>query len=378
MTSLSDFSDFMTATDQTVLSGPGDLVNEAVERSYLFRELMKGKPNTEVLQGGKTITDQIMFDEENTYNQVSPNEVFVWQNPQVLDSWSINWRFGLDHMSFTDQEIELQVPAGLTRQARGRIYKEIKAVKERRLVTSMINGLEAELFAAPNNAQMEAASGKKPYSIPFMINEETSGLTTGVTTKQGLDPTTYTKWVPQQEGWAYGSALTDTPNNPIITAFDNMYLDHSFDTLPGYESQSEPRSNATMIVCSKLGLNYYKEALRYGNDTWVSAGRQDPHYGKPMYADIPLVYASQLDTATYIDNSGTFVDESTAAGPDGPRYFWINRKYWKPVFHTRRYMYKHPVRVHPNQPSTHVQVVDCWHNYVTTSLQRHGIVFPNT
>ena len=293
--SLSVFNDFMTATDQTVLTGPNELVNEAVRNSYFFSEVMRGRPNTEVVQGGTKIVDQLVFEDHGTYQHVSPTDTFNWQNPQTLVEWEIPWRFGMNYMVWFDHEIELQVPDGLSANARARVYKRIKNSKETGAVTSTINGLEDELWAAPSNASMEASTGRAPYSIPFMVNEETNGLTTGVTTKQSIAPATYAKWVPQQEGYDYSTInlgvpadqTSDSVNLPLIVAFDAMYNSHRFDTLPGNPDKSEPRSNATMIACSSVGERFYKQCLRIGNDTWVSANRQDPHYGNTMYANIP-------------------------------------------------------------------------------------------
>lgn len=396
--SITLFNDFMTATDQTVLTSAKELVNEAVERSYTFKHLMRGQPDTEVVQGGSKITDQIMFDDQSTYEQVAPNQTFNWRNPQSLEQWEINWRFGLDHMVWTDHEIELQVPAGLTRTARSRIYKDLKHKKERSMATSLINGLEAELWALPVSAEMESATGKAPYSIPAHINEYAEGKYPGWTTKQGLLGGTgsgeISAWQPTQIGYTYQDLAAITTQEPlsnpnVIAAFDEAYLTIGYDELPGYPGMAEAPSNANMILASLAGVNLYRQALRTGNDTYVTPDRQDPAYMSPKYAGIPVVYASKLDTAAlYTSTPGAAGNETTeldatvltgSAGAqyDGPRYYWINRKYFRPTFHSRRYMYKHPVRVHPNQPSTHVQVVDCWHNYPVQSLQRHAIVYPN-
>ena len=115
---LSVFNDFMTTTDSAVLTDASSIVNEATKHNYLLRRFMKGKSNSQILQGGKTIKDQIFFDEESTFEYYQPNATFAWQNPQVLTEWEINWRFAVDHMSWTDHEIELNTGGGLSKSAR--------------------------------------------------------------------------------------------------------------------------------------------------------------------------------------------------------------------------------------------------------------------
>ena len=114
---------------------------------------------------------------------------------------------------------------------------------------------------------------------------------------------------------------------------------------------------------------------------------QDPAFLKPTYGGIELEYVANLDTAKlYTEGSGTDnmaesgdnAKSSSADAPNygGPRYYWINANYMLPVFHSKRYMERHPVMTHPNQPFTHVQPVDCWTNLICRSRQRQGIVSP--
>jgi hypothetical protein len=378
-TALDNFNDFMDATEAAVLTGPGAVLNEAVKNSYLLREYLRGREYTEVVQGGSKITDFVMFDEEATYDHVLPGQTHVWKNPQVLDNHETPWRFGIDHMSWTDQEIELQMGEGMTTTARHRVLKSVKKTKERRVTTSIINGLEDELSALPSQEQMEASGGKLPLSIPALINENTDGVHPNWSgnNKQNINAATEARWRPQRVGYNYSDETAAVGGNLIIEAFDEMYYLVGYDELPGYEGQSEAPSNATMIVCSRLGINKYKQAMRAAQDTYVTPSRQDPAYNRPLYSGIALTYASNFDNAAVYPDGGSGVATEASATNNGPRYYWINRKYHKPVFHTKRYMHRHKVRTHPNQPSTHIQVVDCWHNYPAQSLQRHGIVYPS-
>ena len=180
----------------------------------------------------------------------------------------------------------------------------------------------------------------------------------------------------------------------LLTAFDEMFLKLDFRT-PSTRAEyfEKPSMNRQMILCSRLGINNYKQALRASNDTLVSY--QDPAYNAPTYSGIELMYCSNLDTAAIYPKTsaglvrsaynGAISAASTTAGAtevsadtidSGARYWWVNGNYLTPIFHSRRYFEKHEVLRHPNQPFTYVQVVDCWWNLFCNSRQRQGIVAP--
>ena len=389
------FGDFVTTTGPAVLHA--EAINEAQEQTYLLRRFMRGKGPEEILQGGQYISEQIMFDENTTAQFYHPNQTFTWENPQVLEQIRVDWRFLMDHMSWTDQEIELNA-GGLGRGGRFHQFKRLKRIKEMRMWTSLINLMERHIFATPEVANMESASGKQPFSIPAFINEQTDGLfykdatptgKTAWTNVEGLDPTTLDdKWEPKRR--FYDSSTVNDPNN-IISEFDEMFLETQFQVPPSHEEYfTNPRLNSQFIACSKRGQTVYQQLLRESQDTFVTPSRQDPAYMNPKASGIDIVYVPYLDRAAlYAPNeSGTVAYQTeiiagaggTSSGGQensGPRYYWINGWFMKPVFHTSRYFYKHPIRVHPNQPTTHIMPVECWYNFVCTSRMRQGIVAPS-
>ena len=397
---LSTFNDFVETTGPAYLTSAESVVNEAGKNNYLLRRFIRGKSTEELIQGGSTIKDTIMFDEDSTFQYYQPNETFTWQNPQVLTSWEINWRFSVDHMSYTDQEIELSISSGMTKAARHHMYKKLKRTKEQRMWTSVFNGMENALFAVPEVADQETNTGLKPYSIPAFLNENTNGLfysgaaptgKTAWTTVEGLNPTTYSKWVPQQG--TYGSVdPTDTGATAATTnlfmAMDKMFLDVQFVPPPTAQEYFEnPTLNAMFVACSKAGQRVYQNMLRVAQDTFVSTSRQDPSYMSPKISGMDLVYTPALDTAALYQattSTNPYVAEidgggggATVAEDTGPRFYFINANYIKPVFHTSRYMYKHSPMRHPNQPFTTIVPVDTWCNLVCRSRQRQGILSPS-
>ena len=460
-TSIRNFLDFMDATGPVYLTGPDVLINEAVKRNYLFGDLIREK--NQAIQGGKEIKDVLILDDSSTFQYYQPNETFTYSNPQVLSDITANWRFAMDHMTFTDAEIELNVGGGLSREATKTVYKDLKRAKEQRMVTSMVNGYEDALFKptqGTNFNDMESATGKTPYSIPAFITENcvqtsldgggANGLRGGMpicsdtaehgvvggtnTTILGIAPGSNDRWTNEVVFYDATAALginsgaiggtTASFNKAkvvqdnttggdfsadglainefsavnvygFLNSFDEMYLRLQFRPPASYEQYFENVVfNRQKILCSREGLNLYKQALRSENDRTFAP--QDVAYNAPTYSGVPLTYVAQLDAANifpkhatapanhsiaeYDDenldpNAGTTELANDVINP-GPRYFFINGDYLTPVLHASRYMEKHPTMQHPNQPFTHVQITDSWYNVVANSRQRHGILAP--
>ena len=423
------FNDFMDATGPTYLSSAEEVINEAVKNTYAFSRLLKEKGTERTVQGGSEIRDVVMFDEGNTYDHYLPNEAFTWQNVQVTDTISAHWRFTIDHMAWTDQEVELNVSEGSSAEAAKVQYKKLKRIKEQRLWTSITNGFEADLWKSPygNETEMNGSGGKLPYSLPAFITE-TLDVDTAYSQRghvplgwsadiMGIDPDTENRWSNHVE--FYDPTLTDPntaqsgvdPHNSahqgtatygwggstlntggLFPAFDSMFLKLQF--VPPSTKQEyfeKPNLNRQMILCSRLGMTQYKRALRESNDLLVAPS--DPAYNNPTFSGIELMYCAHLDDAALFPYAADgsqrtdISDYSTAASTtvggtestaidEGARYYWINGAYLTPVIHSRRYFAKHDVMRSPAQPFTHIQPVDCWWNLFCNSRQRHGIVAP--
>jgi hypothetical protein len=405
--SMSTFSSFMNATGPSFLTGPEDVVNEAVKQTYILGRFLRGADMAATLQGGSDIRDSLMFDEQTTAQWYSPNATFTPTNPQVLVNWKAYWRFKADHMSWTDQEIELQVPEGMTATARHQIYKRIKHLKEQRLWTSLLNSMENDLWRVPEAADMEAETGQVAYSLPAFLNDFTNGLfysgatptgKTAWTVKQNINPATETRWKsqlallpadslePASTNLFYDSSTpteADSGDRNIIQTFDYAWMLTNFQAPP---TKQEYFENNTLykqfIACSFRGQGIYMDLLRASQDTYVTSGRQDPAFTNPSYAGIDVVRVAALNQAllypaeTLTDPLVSEMPGTSVGEASGPRFYWINGNYIRPIFHSRRYMVKGPVKDHRDQPFTKVQYVDVWMNVVARSLQRHALVSP--
>lgn len=375
-------TDLIKVTGPTIFTGPEMIVNDATRHRYLLRRFLKGYDMSELIQGSPTIRDQIMFDEQMTRRHYSPNETISWQQPQVLDEWEIRWRFVVDHFSYSDQDFELNASAGSTSLAQQ--YKDFYKSRLRRVYTSMLNGFEDDLFAAPNASEMESSGGKLPYSIPAFVNEFTNGLHSGWTTVQGISRVTEDRWRPVAVSYAESPSASNGPDWDLWDTLEEIHLRVYRDELPTAEQYSEgtPRPEHMFITASRQGIINIKRGLRNSNDQLLGmpGTHSDPGYMTPYFNGIPFVYVSKKDTAAVYPtgSGGALSTELDTAGTTnaGPRYEVLNTKYMKMVWHARRYMKQHdPIR-HPNQPFTRVVPFDSWYNLVLRSAQRQGIAFP--
>jgi hypothetical protein len=400
-TALENFPDFVFSTGPSIFSSPEECVIETQRNTYLIRMFMMGKGMAELIQGGETIKDDIIFDKNGTYTHYKPNARFEYKNPQILSQWSVPWRFTTAHMSMTDQEIGLNT-GQLNQGARHHRFKTLKRIKMQGLWEDICGGMEDDLFDTPANADMEATQGEDVYSLSVFVNEYGSNfalaggndvstadtIPTGFTTIMGINPTTERRWRNRVEG--YDEPPTVGWN--LFQAFSRMWHKLRFEQFPSMPELSEPTTNPNIIITSLIGQAHYEEGLRVNNDAFYT--KQDPAYPGPVYRGIPVKYIENLEFAEIFEAGPVVGDKATGFGaeyddavdPDGnakvdplrggPRYMWMQGKYMVMVFHNERYFYKKPPFSPSDQPYTKVMLVDIWHNLLCRSRRRQGIVTP--
>ena len=82
----------------------------------------------------------------------------------------------------------------------------------------------------------------------------------------------------------------------FLNSFDEMFLRLQFRPPASFEQYFENIVfNRQKILCSREGVNLYKQALRSENDRLVSP--TDAAYNNPAYSGIPLTYCAELDSA---------------------------------------------------------------------------------
>jgi hypothetical protein len=385
-TALQNFTDFVKFTGPAYYSSPDKFLNEAVKTTYAFSKFLKGKGADKVMQGGENIKDDVMFDEARTFQNYQPNQEFTWTQPQVASELSIEWRFSIDHMSWTDHEITLNINSGFSKEYAKVQYKKLRKKIEQRMWTSIINGLEEKLWqgvttTAGLSSQMESDSGSEQYSILSLITENTTdyhAANGSWSTIMGIDPASESKWRNQVSTYDYDDPDdTDGDRDGLIDKFDEMLTSTGF-IPPDFHKEHFEGSGvdhgSQHIFCSNAGLNLYKRLLRDSNDTLVR--KQDASYGSPQFDGIPLSRVAQLGSVSHTWNTNTTAGTETAYTTDGYRYLWIDTKYFTPIFHSERYFFKKDPFFLEKQPYTWVCPVDIWWNLFCHSRQRQGIVAP--
>jgi hypothetical protein len=431
MPALPTFQDYMAATGPVFLTNPKQVINEVQKRNYILSRLMKSNNMKDLVQGGNKIKDTILVGTSGSYRHYVPGSPVSYQRRDVTRTIEVDWRFSMASMVWSEHEIELNIGDNPSLDQAKVAYKNLKRIKEQDLWTEMLNGFENDLWATPNAALMEDASGTDPYSLPTHITEidffpasvgEWRGrLPIGFSTLMGQSPDVVPEWSNQVVLYDKNRALTALNDAPatvvtsanaihangassanrevhsLFRAFDDMFLRCGYqapDTQQEYFTQQD--LNQQLIITSRAGQNDYRAALRAANDRLVSA--QDAAYGSPSYSGIPVRYASNLDTAAIYprqasgaavadtltarngiaqsacDNSGTEFGTDTV--DKGARYYWVPAQFFRPVIHARRYMKVHKPLNSKEQPFDWAQNVDCWWNLFCRSRRRCGIIAP--
>jgi len=401
---LSNLTDLFRATSQLVLTGENFMLHEAVKRTTLLRKVLKVNDMADMVQGGDTITDQIIFDEDSTATDYEPMDSFTPRLQNHLTEISIPWRFTQVNVTISKHEKGLNMASQLKKGARAMVFKRIIKAKWSNLFVSLVNHMERQFFATPNTTTMEAASGKVPLSLFCTLTDIGATLTdpkptgiapVGFTTVQGVNPTTQTRWRNPVEGYADGVTEIETAGNRWdgFRGMRRLVERTKFEAMPirpEYGEVHDPTDDG-FIMCSLRGKELWEHAQARVNDH-TRMGPQNAAYsgsgsaGGLNFDGIPLCYIEQMDyaavwrtAASAASNAAEFassVDENggALANPDfdGPRYVLIVPKYWRKIIHSEHFLEEEAPPATVFQPFSRTIYYDNWHNNFNRSRQRAG------
>lgn len=389
--SMAGYLDFVNNTAPAFLSDTDQLVNEAQRQTYGLRWFLRGRKAKELLQGGETIRETALTS-ASPYTRYKPNAVRSYTNNAFTTQYQMPWRFADSYKSWTDQEVMLQSKRGMTKRAVGEAWKKMDDVKTKAAWTGIMNGLEDDMFGtSPHNLQTsieDGAGGDRMYPLLSLITEDTTDYhPAGWTTIHNVDPATESTWRNQVERYYNPDYLTG--ENSLHNAFGRMWNKINWVTPPMMDSEfTKTNPVSHMILTSNKGTIAYRNMLLSLNDR--THGPQSPWYPNPDFNGVPVLYVKALDTvAAYLTSSATYVaeDDSSllndgtawAASTDwtrGPRFYWVDTEYCRPVFHDARYFTMEKAMNSRDQPETWTQRLVVWGNFITTSRQRLGVVGP--
>lgn len=388
-TPVSNFSDFWTTTGPLLFAGPDEIINDAAARTWTLKHFLKGKKFADVAQGGKRIEDYLFLDDASTFEFYHPGATGTPTQPQVMSQIYQNWRWGRDSKAWQDEIMRLQ-SNGSTTKARFQTYKRQAKTLEMRLWTSILGGMERQLWANPHGsataAEMETETGSQPASIPALITEDTTNYhPNGWSTIHGLDPAIKDKWRNPVTRYNILDPL-DTAGtiSGLFDALELMWMLLSWQK-PGKsdENFTESTPNKGALFCSRSGKLFYQNLCRASNDNFMRA-HNDPSYPGVNFHGAPLEDVEALETAQlYLHSTTTAVTENddnlTEGGAwsatnwtRGPRFWFVNPEFLKIVFHDTMFFDKTPPKDHVNQPWANVVWMRVCYNLFTNSRQRAG------
>lgn len=402
---LSALVDLFLATSQAVLTGENFILNEAQPRRTILRQIMKAHDMVDMLQGGDSITDQVIFDEDSTYSAYNPLEPKAPRLGNHLTEISVQWALSDAHVTFSKHEKGLNMASQLKRGARAMVFKKIIKAKWSNLFVSINRGMERELMATPVNGTMETVTTgtRVPYSIFATITEFGSDLTTpnptgilppGFTTVQTINSTTQPRWRNPVEFYADGLTEIDaggTANWDGFDAFQVMADRLGWEDLAIRPEYGEAEDPEAFYICSKNGKKLYSHATRRSND-YLRHGPSNAAYPGLNYDGAPIKWIEAMDTAVVWssaitgtgvnsgENDGT-LDENGVATQNpfskGPRFVCIVPKYFKKIVHSEHFLEEETPPPSVFQPYQRTVFFDCWHQNFNRSRQRAGgVIMP--
>lgn len=387
--SISAFTEFVNQTGPTYLTSQSDRVNDAAKTNYeTVGYLSRGQQMADVLQGGANIKDIIYLNAVRRARSYKPMEDQQYQAVQTGVSWTGEWRTWMTDIVVTDQELELNAGAVFSKETRAQKFKDIWYTKQQQAHSDAMDYLEEKYWAVPDTTQMEAATGQEMYSIPALINEFTNGLPSAAhpggvwTTKMGIAPATNANWVPQQFDYIDKLPTTSASYNAksLIAVFDRAWSKLRFRPPPHDKQyfESETAQPINVVFTSLQGRLNLMTSYRASNNLWADV--QDPYF-QPMYGGAPIVYVATLDTAAIFPTgaAAALSTELDTAGTTnaGPRYFLVQPKYLRTIFHTERFMANLGKMKDVRQPTTNIWPIDTWSNTIARSMRRHAIIYPS-
>jgi hypothetical protein len=346
---LSQFNDFVIATKPKKITPSTQVLNDATSRNFMLSDMLKGRGDDEVVQNGQYIKDSIQLTEHQGSGFYLPNETLQPRGADVLKDIKAPWRFHYSNVAYTQEQISLNGSVA------NETWVKLLLNWRRAMQHSAWESLERALWADPVNADMEADTGKKPYSILTFITED--GLApAGFTTLMNLNPTTETNWRNQVE--AYDST---NQAGTLLDAFDTIWLKLNWSGPVGEEWFTSTNWRKMKILTDINGAKLYTRILRASNDRLAPANDAGSAYRGPTFNGIPVKE----------------IDALTRKGWTYPRFIFHNSEYMFPVFHTDRYMYEEdPIRGGANQPFSWALFTNTYMNLFCRSRKRQGIVIP--
>lgn len=323
------FTDFAKFQGSAWLSDVRNRANEFQKHAYILNYFLPGREFHEYVRAGANIKSHITLEETRTYGAFDAGELLNLPQTQTGTFATSHWTTARAPLSWNEREIILQSDGAFSREDRAQTFHNVYFEKMANFMRSVANDIDDEFTAMPlDPTTMESATGNVPRSLPFLINEASSGTVTmngvtrpawdgtnapvadgylpGVTTIAGIDPTDYTtsgtksRWACQQFWYnqlhnATSEGFRALEGDDLTYALDSALLDLKFQAAPKAESYSFQNGDC-VIFATRQGVQAIRQSLvSTANDRWEAM--QPSAVGRTtMYGGHEVVRVSGLES----------------------------------------------------------------------------------
>jgi len=364
MSSLSGYANWVAATREARLHGPGEMINDAALNNFSLAWFMRNRPQKQVIRGGKWIEGRVKLNELGGFSEYEAGSVRTVTRRQTYYAVQYPWRLFENPTDVTDVELEMNEEADEFSR-----WVNFRDQMDSDLKAEHIQGIEDRLWARPDTSLMESLSVKKGkmYSIPAWFPE--NGIAPiGFTTLAQINPTTYANWRSPKE--TYDHTNLDDATNGLFAAFDRIAPKLVYSTYPGAQREFQQTSFDDVAIFTNLnGKNIYEGLLRQANDNLRRDGT-DP-FRSSAFNGREVTWVNKLDTALLDQSGGAYTDQAYPTGK--PRYFLVNRMHTYIVVHKDKFMKpRDPILGGALQPDVLTFWRYSWMNSICESRKRGG------
>lgn len=383
------FTGFVQDTGSNWQKGPGDRLNHWARLNYdTLGLLSRGKKMSRMVKGGSDLREQVLLSGTPRTENIGVTDTTT---PAITETGVVlrqDWRILRTHVAYDERVVALNMGPDAGSSGGFQKYRDIRDSMWQEMYTDLANKLIDNLWAQPHFAEMEGTTGKKPISIPAIINEHASGLPTAAvdagatlwTTMFNLAGTTtgFSNYAPYRT--TYDNVNVNSPTN-LIHAFDIAFQKLRFKAPPQNKEYFNPDSGMLpaqkSVVASPEGLVCLQGLCRASQDRW--ANPVDAYGGLPTYAGLPVITENILTSATIYPtgSAGAAATESTTTNSNaGPRFYLIDSNYLDIVFLEGWWMHQYEIQRQQNNPARVAIIYDTLSNLWCNSRKHHGIIYP--
>lgn len=316
------FTTFTELVSSTYRAHKGECVDNVTNHNAFFRKISE-RGNVEKEDGGLSITRNIDFEDNQTYQRFSGYDELNISNSEVFSSVEFPWRQVVIHVTASGEEIRKN-------SGRNRIINLVKT-RIKNAMRSMANGLSQDLYSA-------GSLSNQMNGLQALVSDAGTGTVGGIVSG------TFTFWkniVQSAAAPLFGSAVTISATT-IRPFMNQLWL-----------ALERGTDKTDMIVASDDWYTFYEDSLqanqRYADDKEAAAGFSSIRY-----------------------KSARVWRDSAASGIPAAHMYFLNTEYFKLVAHTDAWMDMMDEQKSINQDAIVIPVITMG-NLIVTNRSLQGV-----